>query len=488
MTRWLLALVGLLSLGCQLLVGDDDSTPPAKPICKDPDMAAWSHFAGGVGADSGQGVAATQDCNVILCGSYGETFEIVPGAFVTSVGGGEDTYIAMFDSAGEFAWHKRFGSASADRCTAVIADADEMIYVGGVFAQTLDPGGFPLTSIGGYDVFVAQMDPSKEGEPIWATSFGSTDPDAPFRDDQIYDLELDSEGRLAVAGFLGGQEASIPGIEGLEVRGGGFVAMIDGGEFTWVTTFGEGPRRTTAHAVAFDNKEDLLVAGTSSEQTWTLGACEWNSPTDSGNTFVAKLDGTTGECIWISGLYSPISIQPAGVGVSPSGFIYVGGSTTAGLTTSQADLQVGVFRGGWDVFLARFVEDNDDGQGAPLNVRLVGGGGTDVVTTMIMRDDAVVMLGRFDAEMFWTADASDPRTPVGGFDVFVAGYDLELNPLFAERRGGVGDDVPRDMAIFGPSYLVRGSFTETWTEPDGTEIPSNGDTDMFTISVTPPPP
>src|SRR5438105_2138915 len=52
-----------------------------------------------------------------------------------------------------------------------MADANGDFYVTGNFYGTLDFGGGPLTSAGGYDIFVAKF--SSAGSHLWSKRFGS---------------------------------------------------------------------------------------------------------------------------------------------------------------------------------------------------------------------------------------------------------------------------------------------------------------------------
>src|SRR5439155_25059398 len=70
------------------------------------------------------------------------------------------------------AWPKRFGGAGVDYSHAVAADSRGNLVVAGYFQGTADFGGGPLTSAGGFDIFVAKFSPT--GTYLWGKRYGGT--------------------------------------------------------------------------------------------------------------------------------------------------------------------------------------------------------------------------------------------------------------------------------------------------------------------------
>lgn len=84
--------------------------------------------------------------------------------------------VIKFDPGGNHLWSKTFGPppGSDASASAVAVDSAGNIVVPGSFTNTIDCGGGPLVSAGGYDVFVAKFDP--QGNHRWSRRFG--DPQA----------------------------------------------------------------------------------------------------------------------------------------------------------------------------------------------------------------------------------------------------------------------------------------------------------------------
>ena len=461
------------------LYGCPSATPDSKSSCQDSGGINWSHFAGGVGADSGNGLSVTPACDVVMCGQFATSFDLAPGVPIGTADG-DDVYLAMFSKDGEHRWHKAFGGTGPDTCIAVTNGPDSTIYATGSFESKVELND-TLTTNGRPDVFVAQF-AADTGEPVWGRQFGTTS-----NNDAVFDIAVGAAGLVAVGGrFLE------PGSE--NGPGGSVVALNSDGTQAWSRTFGSNVWVSEVHAVAFDDSNDLLVAGVSWSDGWTLDDdCAFQQSTPAANPanlFLAKLDGTTGRCLWISSVGADSSVRAEGIWpkkirVTADGRIFVAGELDAPLLQPQPFEQLGEFAGAHDVFVAGFFED--DGKGFVDRFRIVGSNREDHLASLHVGEQEIVIAGDFSNAL--VTGGPDYLT-IAQRNVFLVGYDHDLNWLFHEQRGGSDgglDVAAQDMVTLGKSFLIRGEFANTWTDPGGTTTPSNGDTDMFTISVTPPP-
>jgi hypothetical protein len=91
------------------------------------------------------------------------------GGLLTSAGG-DDAYIARFNSSLTHEWSARFGDAATQRCQGIAVDADGEFYVTGFFSGTINLGAGNLTSLGGNDIFMAKF--SAAGAHQWSARFG----------------------------------------------------------------------------------------------------------------------------------------------------------------------------------------------------------------------------------------------------------------------------------------------------------------------------
>jgi len=112
----------------------------------------WGRSFGGVGDQDGGGIAVDASGNVVIAGSFWNTVDFGGGPLVSA--GDWDVFVARLDAAGNHLWSRRFGDAGGQSLRAMSTDALGNIYLTGIFFGTIDFGGGPITSNGGYDVFL----------------------------------------------------------------------------------------------------------------------------------------------------------------------------------------------------------------------------------------------------------------------------------------------------------------------------------------------
>ena len=131
---------------------------------------AWATSAGGTGEDIGYGVSALADGTSIVTGLLSDTVSFGSTPPLTSAGG-YDVFVAKVNTDGSFAWAKRAGDTGRDNATSVSALADGSSIITGRFTGTNTFGSTPpLISAGSDDVFVAKV--NTDGSFAWAKSAG----------------------------------------------------------------------------------------------------------------------------------------------------------------------------------------------------------------------------------------------------------------------------------------------------------------------------
>ncbi|MDF2435821.1 MAG: hypothetical protein K0Q95_197 [Bacteroidota bacterium] len=111
--------------------------------------------------------------NNFSIGYFFGTLTVSPTISITSAGAA-DIYIIKRDTDGNPLWAKRFGGTGDDHGHSITLDHSGNIIICGKFNQSITLGATTLSSFGGFDVLVAKLDPT--GIPIWAKSFGGSDP------------------------------------------------------------------------------------------------------------------------------------------------------------------------------------------------------------------------------------------------------------------------------------------------------------------------
>jgi len=110
---------------------------------------------------------------VVITGYIWGTVDFGGGPLTSA--GGFDIFIAKFDTNGQHLWSQCFGDGSNQDAYGIAIDGSGNVIVTGWFQGTVDFGGGALTSAGLDDIFVAKFDPN--GNHVWSQSFGDASDD-----------------------------------------------------------------------------------------------------------------------------------------------------------------------------------------------------------------------------------------------------------------------------------------------------------------------
>jgi hypothetical protein len=214
----------------------------------------WSARYGGTNHDTGRAIALTAANEVLLVGDYTSTSIDLGGGALTNAGK-NDVFVAMLSTAGVHQWSQRFGDAGFQFGRSVARGPGGGPLVGGEIEGAVDFGGGLLTSIGGFDAFLVELDDAG-GAFLSAQLYGDVG------DETITGIAYDPTGFFLLSGYTTG---SIDfGGEVLTSAGGrdGFVAKVDaaGGPY-WARLFGDETFYQEATGVAIDANGNAHVSG-----------------------------------------------------------------------------------------------------------------------------------------------------------------------------------------------------------------------------------
>ncbi len=246
---------------------------------------------------------------------------------------------------------RTIGGAGNDLVRAVALDPAGNLFLGGTFEGTVDFGGSSRTATSAWgDGYVASYDSA--GVLRFVFMFGDTSgPSAFAPDNLVLDLDIAQDGTVLVAGAFRG---SIDFGGGLVVGGAArntlMLALESNGAFRWVRPFG-----VAAYNVA------MAVASVGTSATFT-GYYEASPDIGDGawpqrgiqDTFVARLDLTTGATIWTRNWGTGGFDWPLDIGSDATGAVVV-----AGFVEGAVDLGSGPLPrpGGRDAFLVKLGAD-----------------------------------------------------------------------------------------------------------------------------------
>ena len=270
------------------------------------------------------GVAADRDGNVVSVGGFSGSMDLGNGT-VTSVANSPDAFVAKYNRQGGLLWVKRFGNTGGDSANGVVIDSQDNIIVTGCFQGTVDFGGGPLTSAGGYDIFVAKFNSANPPSLLWAKRFGGT------WDERGTAVAIATNNDIFIAATLQSLSADFGSLT-LGARGNNDIAVAKldhtDGHTLWAKSWG-GTDNDKPAAIAVDLSGNLWVAG------------EFYGTTDLGNgprinsdprnlkpdMFLAKYSGVDGSHLYSRTMGDINTDRASGIAVDPvTGNIIITGS------------------------------------------------------------------------------------------------------------------------------------------------------------------
>ncbi|MBI3852045.1 MAG: hypothetical protein HY298_17440 [Verrucomicrobia bacterium] len=200
---------------------------------------------------------------------------------------GADIFLIKYDTLGNLQWVRQGGGALLDSGSAVDVDASGNVYITGGFRSTATFGTNVLTSYGGQDIFVAKYDSA--GNVIWVKQAGGVDGSG-FPGERGMGVTADNAGNVYISGTVmdsgagadfGTNHVTTPDLTD------DFVAKYDSvGNCLWVVIIPtQSPRECV---VSHDAAGNVYVSGRLTGSS-TVGAFTISSA-GAGDVFRLKLD------------------------------------------------------------------------------------------------------------------------------------------------------------------------------------------------------
>lgn len=365
----------------------------------------WTRQFGTRASDSGNCVGVDRSGNAFVAGSTHGTF---PG---NDASGSDDAFIRKYDESGNELWTSQFGTGSADFVYGVAVDkAGAVVAVG-------DTGGALTgqTSSGGFDAFVQKS--NSAGDVVWTHQFGTS------ANDGGHGISIDGYGNVFVAGSSRG---SFPG----QTSSGGddaFVRKVDAsGNKMWTCQFGTVGNDSVC--AVKDAGSDILMAG------YVSGALPGQATFNGRDAFVRRYSGS-GEELWTSQFGTLSNDTATAVAASPSGLIYLTGSTGGSLSGQTPS-------GGDDAFLRQW-----DSSGNELWTRLFGG-----AVSILARGLAVDQSGNALVAGYTGGSVAGQSAADGG--AVIRKYDDSGNTQWTRQFGTASDDFVSGIATDPPGNVL----------------------------------
>ncbi|SKB12493.1 conserved hypothetical protein [Planktothrix sp. PCC 11201] len=351
-----------------------------------------------------------------------------------------------------YIWAKNLGGSGDDVGYDITVDSAGNVYTIGFFNGTVDfdpsAGIFNLTAARANEKFITKFD--SNGNFVWAKPLiGDTDDT-----NGLSSIRVDNLGYIYTTGrFLGTIDFDPgAGVFNLAATPGGqedsFISKLDSnGNFVWAKQLG-GTLGDFVYDITVDSLGNVYTTGNfEGTADFDPGVGVFNlTSAGLGDIFISKLD-SNGNFVWArqqGGIDNDLSTR---IVLDSLGNIYTTGSFTGigvdfdpGLGNSNTNSL-----GNPDVFVSKL-----DSNGNFIWVKTLGGTNNDSSTGLVLDSlDNVYTVGIFQG----TGDF-DPGAGVTGFtsfagsnDIFISKLDSSGNFVWAKQQGGIGDDVPFDIAL-----------------------------------------
>ena len=383
----------------------------------------WGRESAGTGNKLAHATASDFSGNIYECGSYSDSMLSFSSITLTNAGG-QDIYIAKYNTLGNVIWAVHAGGTGNDVAQAITTDVDGNIYIAGYFeSDTAWFGTAFLVNTGIRKAYVAKYDPS--GNVIWvkaATGAGS---------DEVNALVTDGAGNVYAAGRFSDIVIAIDTFSltntSTDTTDNLFLAKINSSGITYWMRQGRG-NGVEATAMSITPSGNLVLTGyfggsaifgTSTTLTSAGGKDLFVSSWTNGGGFLwAQSAGGTGD------------EMANAIAVDDSGKIWIGGGfTSPSLTIAGRTL---TNSGSMDLLLAKL-----DASGNFYRAQSAGGSDSDYVTALTTgANEALFAAGNYKSGSL--ALGSSTLTNSGTENLFLFKADSAGNILLYQNNGGTG--------------------------------------------------
>jgi hypothetical protein len=443
----------------------------------------YAGFLGGSSWDEGGGIAVDADGNAYVTGytSYHD-FPAVVGPD-TSYNGNRDAFVAKVNPSGTGLVYAGFlGGSDWDVGSDIAVDADGNAYVTGeTFSSNFPAVLGPDTSYnGGYDAFVAKVNPSGTGL-VYAGFLGGSD------NDGGRSIAVDADGNAYVTGVT--DSRNFPAVVGPDTSYNGgdydaFVAKVNpSGTGLVYAGFLGGSDWDVGSDIAVDADGNAYVTGeTTSRNFPAVVGPDTSYNGGDKDAFVAKVNPEGTALVYAGFLGGSGLDSGSSIAVDADGNAYVTGytqsrdfPTVVGPDTS--------YNGGGDAFVAKV---NPSGTGL-VYAGFLGGSGLDSGSSIAVDADGnAYVTGGTTSRDFPAVVGPDTSYNGGDFDAFVA----KVNPsgtglVYAGFLGGSSLDSGSSIAVdaAGNAYVTGYTWSRDFPTVVGPDTSSNDGYDAFVAKV-----
>jgi hypothetical protein len=339
----------------------------------------YSTYIGGSGEDRGNAIAVEGSGSAYVTGWTRSTdYDVTPGAFQTTHGGGYDVFVTKLNAAGTALVYSTYiGGSGGDEGYAIAVDSSGNAYVTGLTDSPdydVTPGAFQTTNGGGFgDVFVTKLNAAGTAL-VYSTYIGGSGFEVGRG------IAVDSSGNAYVTGPTSSTDYDVtPGA--FQTTNGGeadvFVTKLNAAGTALVySTYIGGSGDDYGSAIAVDGSGNAYVAGITYSTDYDVTPGAFQTTKGGGvDVFVTKLNATGTALVYSTYIGGSNDDVGYAIAVDGSGYAYVTGYTES----TNYDVTPGAFQttfgGGADVFVTKVCHSTIIGNACQPSSLLGGGGG-----------------------------------------------------------------------------------------------------------------
>ncbi|HKS96923.1 MAG TPA: SBBP repeat-containing protein [Terriglobia bacterium] len=444
-----------------------------RPLVIDP-VLSYSTFLGGSGGDVGEGIAVDASGNAYVTGATASLNFPTSSPLQSTIGGGEDAFVAKLNAAGTALTYSTYlGGSGDDFGNAIAIDSSGNAYVTGNTASTNFPtttGAFQTKYGGSADAFVAVLNPSGAAL-VYSSYLGGSGSDFG------QGIAVDSSGNAYVTGST--DSTDFPTAKPLQSANGGasdaFVAKVNSSGSTLVySTYLGGASADAGQAIAVDGAGNAYVAGATASANFPVAnAFQPASGGGDQDAFVSKLSADGSTLVYSTYLGGSGADRAFGITLDSAANAYVVGDTTSANFPTTSGVVQASNNGSSDAFASKL---NAAGSALVYSTLL---GGSDLDRASAVAVDAsghAFITGLTQSGNFPTAHSV--QTKFGGgtcgsspcSDAFVAELDPPAASLvYSTYLGGSGADAGQAIALdsSGNAYVAGGTASSNFIAVGG---------------------
>ena len=439
----------------------------------------WAIALGNTTDNFTSAIGTDQSGNIIISGFFkGTDLDFDPSAIGTanlSSVGDNDIFVAKYNNAGQYLWAFSLGNVKNSTADKMTIDSAGNIYISGTFRDTMDFDPSPtntynLVSNGdigtdpgfGGDAYLAKY--SSTGAFLWAIHVGSI---------SINDLggavTIDQNGDVLWSGAFTGKSDFDPSADSSFLTAtGGFMNTFlakytPNGDFVWAKGFFGNITNTTGRDITEDKSGNIYFIG-HYDGTIDLdpGVGIANFPSHGCEDFFLVKLTSNGQYLWGFNIGGTGCDFPWNMEMDSSNNIYItgfySGSVDFNSGTGNNTLTSNSFS--QDGFVAKY-----DQNGNYIFAGSIGGTEGDYAFGLILTNNGYTISGSFTGTAdFDMGTNSYNLISSGGYDGFVARYDLNGKFENAFKLGGTGNEEARELTTYYDKNTYKSSVAYPFNE------------------------